>query len=65
MPAGTYVLCLPGEEEWHVILDEALKWMERSIELKKNYNNLCVEVRLLAKQGDYAEALSVGERAIE
>lgn len=47
------------------MLDDALRWVNRSIELEENFNNLAVKAQLLATMGDYGEAVSVGERAVD
>ena len=46
-------------------LEEAKKWVVRSIELKKNYNNIDTYAALLFKTGKYTEALKKAKEAIE
>jgi tetratricopeptide (TPR) repeat protein len=46
-------------------LEEAKKWVVRSIELNKNYNNIDTYAALLFKTGKYTEALKKAKEAIE
>lgn len=48
-----------------VLLDEALPWVDRSIALEENFNNLALKAQLLAAQGSYRQAVSVGEEAVQ
>jgi hypothetical protein len=47
-----------------VALDEAAKWLDQSIAVRENHQNLSLKARLLAEGGRTREAISVGERAI-
>ncbi|HMS41243.1 MAG TPA: DUF2911 domain-containing protein [Pyrinomonadaceae bacterium] len=44
--------------------DEALGWLEESIKIRETFGNLQTKARILAEQGKYAEAISVGEKAV-
>ena len=46
-------------------LEDAKKWVIRSIELDKNYNNIDTYASLLFKTGRYTEALKKAKEAIE
>lgn len=46
------------------LLNEALQWIDRSIELEENFDNLSAKARLLAVTGNHSEAVSVGQRAV-
>lgn len=50
--------------EHNVYLDEALAWVNRSVELEANYNNLRLKAHLQAAAGDYAGAVETGELAV-
>ena len=43
---------------------EAMGWLEQSIKVKENYNNMYTKARLLASQGKTKEAIAAGERAL-
>lgn len=43
---------------------EAIGWLEKSIKVKENYNNMYTKARLLASQGKTMEAIAAGERAL-
>jgi hypothetical protein len=45
--------------------DEAMGWLEESIKIKATIGNLGLKARTLAAQGKTAEAITVGEKAIE
>lgn len=45
-------------------LDEAMKWIDVSMSINKNYSNSRVKAQLLAKAGKKAEAISMMEDAI-
>jgi len=47
-----------------VLLNEALRWAERSTELQENFNNLYVKARVHAALGQYDEAMATGEQAL-
>lgn len=44
---------------------EAMGWLEQSIKAKETLGNLGLKARVLAEQGKTAEAIAVGERAIQ
>ncbi|APG64087.1 hypothetical protein LPB136_01305 [Tenacibaculum todarodis] len=46
-------------------LEEAIKWIIRSIELDRNYHNIDTHAALLFKTGKYTEALKKAKEAIE
>ena len=46
-------------------LEEAIPWVERSIELDKNYNNVDTHAALLFKTGKYTSALKKAKEAID
>jgi tetratricopeptide (TPR) repeat protein len=45
-------------------LDQALTWIDKSIAQKETYRNLFVKSQILGKQGKYAEALPVAQKAL-
>lgn len=45
-------------------VDEASKWLDQSLKVQENINNLYLKARLQARQGDKAGALATAERAI-
>ncbi|HOT97460.1 MAG TPA: DUF2911 domain-containing protein [bacterium] len=45
-------------------LDQAAKWLDASIALEENYQNLSFKAGLLAKAGNKKEAVKLGEKAI-
>jgi len=47
------------------MLDKALNWIKRSIEIEENYNNTDTYTALLYKLGRYDEALEAAEYSIE
>lgn len=47
------------------MLQDALRWINRSIELEENFNNLSAKAQLLATMGNYSEAVSIGKRALQ
>ena len=48
-----------------VALDEGAAWLEQSLAIQKNYSNLALKARWLAKDGKKKEAISTGKLAIE
>lgn len=46
-------------------LTEAMEWIDRSIALNKNANNLRTKAELLAKAGKTAEAIATGEESLK
>jgi hypothetical protein len=46
-------------------LDDAARWIDRSISIKETYANVSAKARLQAAQGKTAEAVKTGERALE
>ena len=48
-----------------VHLDEAGQWLDRSIAVRANYANLSAKARLLADQGEFADAVATGKKAVE
>ena len=48
-----------------IMTEDALTWIDRSIELEENFNNLAVKAQLLAANEQYGEAASVGQQAIQ
>jgi hypothetical protein len=46
-------------------VDEAMGWLEQSIKAKETLGNLGLKARVLAERGKTAEAIAVGERAIQ
>ncbi len=47
-----------------VALDEAAKWLDQSLKINENINNLFLKARAQAAAGDRAGAISTAERAI-
>lgn len=45
--------------------EEAMQWLDQSIKIKENFNNVGLKARVLAEQGKTAEAVAAGERAIQ
>lgn len=45
-------------------LDEALKWINTSVAIQETYYNLAVKARILARQGQKAEAVAIMEKAL-
>lgn len=45
--------------------EEAMRWLDESIRIKENFNNLSAKARALAAQGKTAEAVATGERALQ
>jgi hypothetical protein len=45
--------------------EEAMQWLDQSIKIKENFNNLGLKARTLAEQGKTAEAIAAGEKAIQ
>lgn len=48
-----------------VALDEAARWLDRSIEARPGYYNVFAKARLAAERGEKAEAVRLARRAIE
>ncbi len=44
--------------------EQAAKWLDASIALDENYQNLSFKAGLLARQGRYKEAVKIGEKAV-
>ena len=59
MQAASY--CLQN----NVDIDKAVNWINASIEINENYWNLRIKARLLEKNGNKAEAISLMEKAIK
>lgn len=60
-PLRAAVFCVDNE----VNLEEAARWLDRSLGVREGYFNLLVKARLLALQGDRDAALAHVKRAIE
>lgn len=45
-------------------LEDALDWIDRSVEMEETFYNLAVKARLLAATGNHDDAVSVGEQAL-
>ncbi len=45
--------------------EEAMQWLDQSIKIKENFNNVGLKARTLADQGKTAEAVAAGENAIQ
>jgi hypothetical protein len=45
-------------------LDQAAKWLDASIALEENYQNLSFKANMVAKAGKYKEAVLLGEKAV-
>ena len=45
--------------------DEAIGWLEKSIKTKETFGNTYTKARVLAEQGKNAEAVSLGEKALQ
>jgi Protein of unknown function (DUF2911) len=45
--------------------DEAMQWLEQSIKIRETLGNLGLKARTLAEQGKTAEAVTVGEKAVQ
>ena len=45
-------------------VDEASKWLDQSIKVNENMNNLYLKARLQERQGDRTGAMATAERAI-
>jgi hypothetical protein len=45
--------------------EEAMQWLDQSIKIKETFNNIGLKARVLAEQGKSAEAVALGERAIQ
>ena len=46
-------------------VEEAMQWLDQSIKIKETFGNLSLKARTLAEQGKTAEAVTVGEKAIQ
>jgi len=44
--------------------EEAGKWLDKSIAIKRNYSNVARKARVLAEDGKFAEAVKAGEEAL-
>lgn len=60
LQAANYVLLSPDKMD----TTEAIGWLEQSIKVKENYNNMYTKARWLASQGKTREAIATGERAL-
>ncbi|HEV7797444.1 MAG TPA: DUF2911 domain-containing protein [Pyrinomonadaceae bacterium] len=60
LQAANYVFNSPDKLD----TTEAIGWLEQSIKVKENYNNMYTKARLLASQGKTKEAIAAGERAL-
>src|SRR5438270_866037 len=49
----------------NVATDEAMQWLEKSIKVKETYANIYAKARALAGQGKTADAVALGEKAIQ
>lgn len=47
-----------------VLTEDALEWVNRSIEREERFENLAIKARLLAKQGEYEQAVTTAEAAL-
>ena len=47
-----------------ILLDEALAWINRSIELEERFGNLRMKANVLAATGQYAQAVETGTAAL-
>lgn len=47
-----------------VLLDDALAWVNKSIEIKETYRNLHMKARVLAAQGQFEQAVETGNAAL-
>ena len=45
--------------------EEAMQWLDQSIKIRENFNNVGLKARALAEQGKTAEAIAAGEKAIQ
>jgi hypothetical protein len=45
--------------------EEAMQWLDQSIKIRENFNNVGLKARTLAEQGKTAEAIAAGEKAIQ
>jgi Protein of unknown function (DUF2911) len=45
--------------------EEAMQWLDQSIKIRENFNNVGLKARTLAEQGKTAEAVAAGEKAIQ
>jgi len=48
----------------NVALDEARQWVDKSISIKETWLNLRLKANMMAKEGNTAEAIQFGEKAI-
>src|SRR5947209_1881459 len=49
----------------NVATDEAMQWLDKSIKTKETYANIYAKARALAGQGKTADAVALGEKAIQ
>lgn len=47
-----------------VLTEEALQWVDQSIDREERFENLAIKARLLATQGSYDEAITTAEAAL-
>lgn len=45
--------------------EEGMQWLDQSIQIKENFNNLGLKARVLAEQGKTTEAIAAGEKALQ
>lgn len=45
--------------------DEALGWLDKSIKARETFGNLSIKARILAEMGKTAEAIPLGEKAVQ
>jgi Protein of unknown function (DUF2911) len=45
--------------------EEAMQWLDQSIKIRENFNNVGLKARTLADQGKTVEAIAAGEKAIQ
>jgi len=48
-----------------VAADEAMQWLDKSIKTKETYANLYAKARVLAGQGKTADAVALGQKAVQ
>ena len=49
--------------DYDVKHEQAMAWVEQSIEMEKDFSNMWVKARLLARQEDYPKAIKVAQKA--
>lgn len=48
----------------NIAADEAMSWVDKSIAVRENYNNLSLKARMMERRGNTAEARKLAERAV-